>query len=472
MKEFSCHGPWGPWLAMGLSYSGHIKSGCCEFKGSPLLVDLTKPLDIPSIWNGEWFQGLRMAIRDGCMVDYGCRGCHHMKQGLPELPEKPGGINEIQWANYAQAHEDRVAMNLTTEAVPMMYNICFTPRCNIKCIMCSQQDSREHAGRDEFSCELLMDNVEALSRASSILISGGEPFVSRECLKFLDQLCSHPNLLDVEARIVTNGLLLDKVMPKLLNKRRVNVHVSLDGVGDVYEYVRRGASWKRVSGNIERFLELKQKHGLDNWHMTVNCVLMKSTVLGLPDFIRWNKERGITFNLNPLMSTRESFDEDLVNNKRLMLETDGIEEAIAEAEGLLAQPGSGFAEDHFKTYMRSVRKGSKIGKLDISGAKSFEQFLESGELKGKRVAIWGTGTNYRYCYEDWLNENQDFIEFIGFVDNNDALWGTEIDGHPVYPPGELPGLAPEYLFIATQIVWRDEILQQIADYDCANMKIY
>ena len=50
-----------------------------------------------------------------------------------------------------------------------------------------------------------------------------------------------------------------------------------------------------------------------------------------------------------------------------------------------------------------------------------------------KIIIFGTGQMYR--------ENRDCIsyndEIIGFLDNNQKLWGIKVDGKIVYNPGEI-----------------------------------
>jgi FlaA1/EpsC-like NDP-sugar epimerase len=91
----------------------------------------------------------------------------------------------------------------------------------------------------------------------------------------------------------------------------------------------------------------------------------------------------------------------------------------------------------------------------------YESFLTDQPFKGKRVMIWGTGSNYRNCWADWLSEYYQDIKFIGFVDNDPQRWDTTLDGHPVYDPDTLDaGLNPDYVIIASQIVWRQDIIKQ------------
>ncbi|MDD3312402.1 hypothetical protein [Pseudodesulfovibrio sp.] len=60
-----------------------------------------------------------------------------------------------------------------------------------------------------------------------------------------------------------------------------------------------------------------------------------------------------------------------------------------------------------------------------------------GELRGKRVAIWGTGGNYVDNFREPLASGDPGFEFVGFVDNDPARCGGTLDGHPVHPVARL-----------------------------------
>jgi len=78
---------------------------------------------------------------------------------------------------------------------------------------------------------------------------------------------------------------------------------------------------------------------------------------------------------------------------------------------------------------------------------------------GKRLAIWGTGGNYRMKYRDLLLRDRDRFTFVGFIDNNPEAKDKDCDGFPVHGPEILGQGAIDCVLIAS--VHHDEISRQI-----------
>lgn len=455
-----------PWLTMDIGYSGFAKVGCCEYKGKPLAIDINN-IDIPAIWRSEWFQELRGGFASDGSHPRGCRGCAKLVTPIPlkVLPE-PG---TVQQDNDDLCQADRRNYHTEPSGFPARYSFCFTPRCNLDCIMCSQHDSRECGESLDLKAEVLLRNSEVLSKASSILVSGGEPFVSKECIRFIEALCLDEQYSDVALEVVTNGILLDSILPTLEHKRRLSMHVSLDGMGETYEKIRKGGTWARVSRNIETFLETGSRLGRKSWKLTSSVVLMKSSLGGLGDLVKWCVERDIRLIFQGLMPTRETRDEDVLGNSRLLDQVPGWKESIEEAIMRLDSAGWAAEVSTLKNYysrLISAPEGTaNTDELD------YKDFMAEPAKHGKRIAIWGTGTNYQYCWAKWLRIHVDELEFVGFVDNDVNKQGGELDGYPILSPDELQAQRPDTVIVATQIVWRNEIIKQIREAWSSNVQI-
>lgn len=82
-----------------------------------------------------------------------------------------------------------------------------------------------------------------------------------------------------------------------------------------------------------------------------------------------------------------------------------------------------------------------------------------------KIIIFGTGQMYR--------ENRDCIsyndEIIGFLDNNQKLWGTKIDGKIVYNPGEILNI--EFDKIILMSTYALDMKKQLLEIGCQKDKI-
>lgn len=117
-------------------------------------------------------------------------------------------------------------------------------------------------------------------------INGGEPSISVNYNRLLDQL---PNNVRI-VRINTNGATAIKQIDKLLNKGvKVIVTVSFDGIGAVHDYVRYPVKWNIFEQNLMYYNNINNRlFDLDCW-TTVSCLNVKQ----LPEIQAYCKEHKI-----------------------------------------------------------------------------------------------------------------------------------------------------------------------------------
>lgn len=456
-----------PWFEMSLHCSGFGKVGCCAFAGRPFAFKSNGPFHIEELWNTTYFQSLRKAIGDKALNGSGCEDCSLAVSDKRADLKPVHSLNEKQASNFNSLIRSYENKDLIVDAYPGRYQFNFSSSCNIRCIMCNQQDARDSHFRDEhFSAAALLENKDILSFASSINISGGEPLCSSECKKFLTALCRDEELVDVELDLVSNGLLLPQIYDLLSLKDRLTLHVSLDGIGPVHEYVRKGSSWAKVESVINDLVSMKDRLGKESWRLGAEFILMKSTLPVLVDYIQFCLARQMTPGILHLRPTRDTEQEDLVRNPKLLSEIDGWDGILNKARELLDNA----QEFDLVASIESYRKELHAAKADAPTKRSFySQEISNNVLSnpeqvfGKRILIWGVGGNYRYCLSGWLKNNIHRFHFLGFTSNWEEHWGTTCDGHPVMSPKELRLVLPEVIIVAAQQIWRTEIIEQIRD---------
>lgn len=111
--------------------------------------------------------------------------------------------------------------------------LSLTDRCNLKCMYCVSEDessgcltklSHEELLRYE---ELLrVVRVAVAMGISKLRLTGGEPLVRKNIMRFIDQLAEIDNLNDI--RITTNGVLLEKYAEGLMAAGVNKINISLD----------------------------------------------------------------------------------------------------------------------------------------------------------------------------------------------------------------------------------------------------
>lgn len=130
--------------------------------------------------------------------------------------------------------------------------------CNLRCVMCNPKQSSLIAKDLDVVVPKIHDNniqsvinmvVKNQNKLKEIYLSGGEPFFIPHNLNLLDLLDNK----NVPLRINTNmnwgqNNKLYKLLKTFAN---VQLTVSADALGDKFEYIRNGGSWKTFIQNIE-----------------------------------------------------------------------------------------------------------------------------------------------------------------------------------------------------------------------------
>ena len=126
------------------------------------------------------------------------------------------------------------------------------------------------------------------SRILEVDVNGGEPTASKNYKKLLANLPRKTKIV----RMNTNGSrMIDEIITLLKKKIMVIVTISLDGVGDVHDYVRWPIKWKDYTKTVEKYKKLQEQYKLlklDFW-TTVSCL----NVDDLPNIIEYAKNKNI-----------------------------------------------------------------------------------------------------------------------------------------------------------------------------------
>ena len=139
----------------------------------------------------------------------------------------------------------------------MFFHVILTSECNLQCRYCfgeSMDDFDEEFGNIEVDYDLpkiINYNVELLDKFCRkdpdciVTFYGGEPLLCAEKIKQI--------MDDVEAKlfmIQTNGLLLDKLEPKYVNRFHT-ILVSVDGDEALTDYYRGNGTFRKVINNLK-----------------------------------------------------------------------------------------------------------------------------------------------------------------------------------------------------------------------------
>ena len=113
---------------------------------------------------------------------------------------------------------------------------------------------------------------------NEIYMSGGEPTLIKYNLKLLKQIEKRPDLL---VRVNSNMQWKqdNAIIQEILRFPNVMFTCSIDGLGEKFNYIRRGGNWNRTLDNI-KFLQAQS-----NVDLRANTVFFVLTAQELPDII-------------------------------------------------------------------------------------------------------------------------------------------------------------------------------------------
>ena len=170
--------------------------------------------------------------------------------------------------------------------------------CNLACPSCRNTKINWTSGKkyeDRLTIAThLVKLINKFEKPLEVMMSGnGDPLAS---------LIYRPLVLNMEprdnisVRMLTNGLLLKKLAPKLKIKDSIKfLDISIDaGDQETYERVRLGGSWRTLKDNLD--------YVKDNFdcHVTLKFVLQKNNVNSLDNFVKLLEEYNFHGNIMPI----------------------------------------------------------------------------------------------------------------------------------------------------------------------------
>lgn len=143
---------------------------------------------------------------------------------------------------------------------------------------------------------ILFDEIlKAPDTLRRLYMTGGEPFIIKRVWEIVDFLIDNGAASHIDLEISTNCTRVEPVfLEKLKRFHDVSVYLSLDSIGDNYEYIRYPARWETIDRNVRR---LVQESGL---RCLASPVVQIYNILNLVDLFRYCDSLDLSFYLNIL----------------------------------------------------------------------------------------------------------------------------------------------------------------------------
>lgn len=183
-------------------------------------------------------------------------------------------------------------------------SISFDNLCNLKCITCSPSNSSQLAlevknpterkkyikiqklGKDK--TYFLKEMLSSLSiNKLRLEILGGEPLINPVVYDFLDWLILQPYAKETSVTLTTNGTTFDDRLITYINQiANFKIQMSIDGINEVFEYIRFGAKFSEFKKNADKFYKLTYKYP-NKVFLSFNYTLSWMNCVHISDFFKW-----------------------------------------------------------------------------------------------------------------------------------------------------------------------------------------
>ncbi len=139
---------------------------------------------------------------------------------------------------------------------PIEYaRIAVTSKCNMRCSYCMREDHKESSdavllGKQEINTII---NVLSELGITKILFTGGEPLLRNDIIELVHQAKKNTGIKTVS--LTTNGLLLDRFLPGLIEAGLDTINFSIDTLDrERYRSITHRDVFKKVRMNLDRLL--------------------------------------------------------------------------------------------------------------------------------------------------------------------------------------------------------------------------
>jgi organic radical activating enzyme len=247
--------------------------------------------------NNQIWKDIRQSFLDGKMPMV-CNTCINA--------ERVGASSPRQLNNeYLFEHLDIDIMGVVEQIVnndltaSSVYALDYMPSnfCNYACVMCYSGASSQRYTFDikqgiksKYEINTVdRDFFDIVQDVKILGFTGGETILQPEVNRLIDYVIEQGLASDMIITILTNASdFPDSLIEKFKCFKKVLYTVSIDGVGDVIEYQRRGAKWATIEENV-------RKIHASLVHEIVNHVVTAVNVLTAMDFVDWCHANDLKF---------------------------------------------------------------------------------------------------------------------------------------------------------------------------------
>lgn len=334
---------------------------------------------VTDVFNSQWLNNIRSDIQNG-IRNSNCDYCWQLEDV---------GVESFRQTNV------ELLGNTHQEPRLEILDLSLGNQCNLKCRTCTPEDSSlwvresydlDNDQQESFSdyqrkmivlepddSHFFEDLKQHLTTANIIKMFGGEPFMMKRTWQLLRHAVEIGRSEDIELYFNTNCTFWEEDNVKLFdNFKRVDIGLSIDGVGDRYEYMRHPAKWASVERNIQDIVRWRDQRPADR------NVLLTHTVSAynawyVDEAVELAEKYNLQLYINLCLQDWDSFAIQHLPEKVKQRINDKLAHLAesSEVRKLLDYPCNGVS---CKTWLEETAKRDKYRREDYS--KTFPEFYQ------------------------------------------------------------------------------------------------
>ena len=299
MKEYSKTFCVYPWIELMINTSGTFDY-CCLANTSQLKDKNNNQLKInkdslKDVWNSDAMKDIRKNMIEGNKIK-SCNLCYLQEDSGRKSYRQ---LHNSEWEHLLgskkieQIVDKSIENNLDVDTPPVYLDLRMGNTCNLKCRMCNPFNSslitkehfklfdksktyanifkknfgsnpewlNEQAYRDQFNDKKIWKEIyEVLPTLEKLYLTGGEPTLIKNNIKVLEKLIELNKQNNTKIFLNTNCTYSGKNFLELLSKfKEMDINPSIDGVGEVNNYIRGSKKWENIYQNCKNILSVNNK---------------------------------------------------------------------------------------------------------------------------------------------------------------------------------------------------------------------
>lgn len=288
-----------PWHSLTIQWDGKVYADAISKVEYGNLYDST----LSEMWQSPVAVRLRDAWSKGYPDPKVCRICIKKESTIGN------SRRQYFYRNISPELLDTAKYDPNAEPDIWYLEINSSNKCNLKCRMCGgeissswiKEEKQLNAMKPDWMPERkegkyyrvefnaiknILEKKEYFQRLEFLKLTGGEPLMEEQNYQIMEQFIEWGIAKNIVLDINTNGTVINEKLFDIAKQfKKVKFHISMDGTGELYQYIRGGENFtlKQLEENIKQF------NKLENTQIIYTVTVQIYNIFNIVDIWRWYK---------------------------------------------------------------------------------------------------------------------------------------------------------------------------------------